>query len=51
MITTTLRLAGIADTGPALPLLTNLEDPAEIERVAGAAKHLLSMRCEYEKGA
>jgi dihydrodipicolinate synthase/N-acetylneuraminate lyase len=44
-----VRLAGIADTGPALPLLSNLEDAADLERVAGAARQLLSMRCEFEK--
>jgi dihydrodipicolinate synthase/N-acetylneuraminate lyase len=44
-----VRLAGIADTGPALPLLTNLEDASEIERVAGAAKELHSLRCGNEK--
>jgi dihydrodipicolinate synthase/N-acetylneuraminate lyase len=37
-----VRLAGIADTGPALPLLSNLEDDADVKRVAGAAKELLS---------
>jgi dihydrodipicolinate synthase/N-acetylneuraminate lyase len=39
-----VRLAGIADTGPELPLLTNL-DPHDAERVAVAAKHLLHAKC------
>ena len=44
-----VRLAGIADTGPLLPLLSNIEDHKELERIAHAARHLLSMRCESEK--
>jgi dihydrodipicolinate synthase/N-acetylneuraminate lyase len=36
-----LRLSGIADTGPLMPLLTNLEEKDHF-RVAEAAKHLLA---------
>ena len=41
-----VRLAGIADTGPLLPLLSNIEDRHELERIAHAARHLLSMHCD-----
>ena len=36
-----VRLAGIANTGPALPLLSNLDEP-DLPRVATAAKTLLA---------
>jgi dihydrodipicolinate synthase/N-acetylneuraminate lyase len=41
-----VRLAGIANTGPALPLLSNL-DQADVERVAVASKQLASSKAAY----
>jgi dihydrodipicolinate synthase/N-acetylneuraminate lyase len=38
-----VRLAGIADTGPALPLLSNL-DESDWFRVGAAAKTLLAVK-------
>ncbi|HEY7116665.1 MAG TPA: dihydrodipicolinate synthase family protein [Tepidisphaeraceae bacterium] len=35
-----VRLAGIAETGKLLPLLSNIEDPAQLHKIAAAAKHL-----------
>ena len=35
-----VRLAGIADTGPMLPMMTNIEDKAVLDRIGAAARAL-----------
>jgi dihydrodipicolinate synthase/N-acetylneuraminate lyase len=38
-----IRLAGIAETGPMLPFLSNIEDPATLKLIAGAAVGLRAL--------
>jgi 4-hydroxy-tetrahydrodipicolinate synthase len=37
-----VRLAGIADTGPMLPMLSNIDDPTQLQAIGVAAKALLA---------
>lgn len=37
-----VRVAGIADTGPILPMLSNIDEPARLAEIATAAKGLLA---------
>jgi 4-hydroxy-tetrahydrodipicolinate synthase len=42
-----VRLAGIADTGPMLPFLSNIDDPAIVAEIAREARRLLDREREY----
>jgi 4-hydroxy-tetrahydrodipicolinate synthase len=42
-----VRLAGIADTGPMLPFLSNIDDPAILADLEREARRLLDRGREY----
>ncbi len=46
-----VRLAGIAETGPLLPYLSNITEPAQIAAVEQAAKRLLAANAGARKAA